>query len=131
MNTITAEVQEIQSIENLNIITFFSQKQHLKMMSLELSKKLHIGSKVSLSVKATNIALAKGTIGLLSYSNQLEVIILDIDEGVLLSSIKVDFFGETLESIITTDSKKRMHLHVGESVTALIKSSDLALERIL
>ncbi len=131
MNTISAEIKNIQSVADLNIITFSAQTECLKMMSLELNRTLKIGSKVSLSVKASNIALAKGTAALLSYSNQLPVTILAIDEGILLSSIEVDFFGETLESLITTDSKKRMHLKVGEHVTALIKSSDLALERLL
>jgi len=131
MSSISAEIKNIQSVEDLNIITFSAQTECLKMMSLELNRTLQIGSKVSLSVKASNIALAKGTSALLSYSNQLPVTILAIDEGILLSSIEVDFFGETLESLITTDSKKRMQLKVGERVTALIKSSDLALERLL
>jgi molybdopterin-binding protein len=131
MNTIHAVIQKIESTENLNIITFTTQTQELKMMSLALSDSLHIGSKISLTVKATNIALAKDIEGLLSYSNQLKVTILSIDEGELLSAIRVDFLGEVLESIITTDSKKRMQLMVGEEILALIKSSDLALESVL
>ena len=131
MSQLKAEVENIQSKESLHIVSFLSHGILLKMMSLDIPQILKEKTAVLLSVKATNIALAKNISGMLSYSNQLEVTILHIDEGELLCSIKLDFFGQELESIITTDSKIRMQLEVKQKVIALIKSSDLALERVL
>ena len=131
MSKIQAKVEKIQSKESLHIVSFLSHATPLKMMSLEISQTLKKDVEVLLSVKATNVALAKNINGILSYSNQLEVTIVKIDEGELLSSVILDFFGQELESIITSDSKQRMHLEIGQKVTALIKSSDLAIESIL
>jgi molybdopterin-binding protein len=88
-------------------------------------------SQVTLRTKATNIAIAKELQGMLSYSNQLKVSIQAIEMGSLLCSVKLLFEDTVLESIITADSAKRMQLKVGENVTALIKSSDLAIAELL
>lgn len=135
MNKIQARVENIQTNQSLHIVSFISHGTLLKMMSLELPNNLKKDTEILLSVKATNVALAKNITKdistMLSYSNQLPVTILSIDEGELLSSLLLEFHTSKLESIITTDSKIRMKLKVGEKVTALIKSSDLAIERVL
>ena len=131
MNRINATLTEIQSVESLNIVSFTTNESHLQMMSLSLSKKMLVGSRVMLSVKPTNIALAKSISGVLSYSNQLKVKILSIDKGKLLSSVLLDFEGNTLESIITTTSLIRMDLLIDDSIMAIIKSSDLSIESVI
>ena len=131
MNHIPAFVESIQSVDNLNIVTFHANKHLLKMMSLDLSAEIQMGTQVLLSCKPTNIAIAKNISGELSYSNQLEVTIHSINEGELLTvlALKCDEF--ILESIITRDSHKRMKLQKNDTVIALIKSSDLSIEKIL
>jgi molybdopterin-binding protein len=131
MNQIKASVTEIQSVENLNILTFSANHQLLKMMSLDLNNGLKIGTKVSLSFKSTTVAIAKNISGELSFSNQLKVGIISMEVGKLLTSLKLRFDEQTLESIIITASVKRMDLKVGESVVALIKSSDLSIGSVL
>ncbi|MCJ7766073.1 MAG: TOBE domain-containing protein, partial [Thiovulaceae bacterium] len=54
-----------------------------------------------------------------------------IDMGELLCSIKFYFSGHLLESIITGDSALRMQLAVGDTVVALIKSSELSILEVL
>ena len=127
MNQIKASVTEIQSVENLNIVTFKVNNHSLKMMSLDLSNVLVVGATVSLLFKPTTVAIAKNISGELSFSNQLEVKIVSMKVGELLASLKLTFDEYTLESIITSASVKRMGLEVGESVIALIKSSDLSM----
>jgi molybdopterin-binding protein len=127
MNQIKAIVIEIQSVENLNIVTFNAQDNILKMMSLDLDETIIVNAKVNLSFKATAVAIAKNIASELSFSNQLKVTIKAIEKGELLSSVKLIFKGYTFESIITTASVKRMDLRVEESVIALIKSSDLSI----
>jgi len=131
MSKITAQIEDIQSVENLNIVTFVSNDIKLEMMSLELNEKIKIGTKVLLSVKPTAVAIGKNFSGELSYSNQIKCKISSLEVGELLCSLQMNFNAFTLESIITTASQKRMNLQVNDEVTALIKSSELAIERIL
>jgi len=131
MSKLLATIKKIQSVDNLNIVTFECENTLLKMMSLELSKSIQIGSKVSLGIKSTSIGIAKDFSGVLSYSNQLNVVVEEVEDGELLSSIKLSFATYTLESIITRDSVKRMDLQVGDRVTAFIKANELSIIELL
>ncbi len=131
MNTLIANVKEIKSVDNLNIVTFDLNGITLSMMSLELHKDVKIGAKVRLTTKPTYIAIAKDFTGEVSYSNQLHVKIVHVENGELLSSVKLQLQDETLESIITKDSSLRMNLQVGDEVTAFIKANELSIMEVL
>ncbi len=131
MNQIRAFVHDIKSVENLNIVSFDANYHALTMMSLDLAKGLKKGVEVILSAKATSVAIAKNISGDLSYSNQLKVTIKAINRGKLLTLLVLEFDGLLLESIITTASHQRMELKVNDEVVALIKSSDLSIQRIV
>ncbi|MCJ7765898.1 MAG: TOBE domain-containing protein [Thiovulaceae bacterium] len=131
MNHINAMITDIKSVDAITIVSFEAGHQPMKMMSLELKETLVVGSKVILGAKATNIALAKEANPMLSISNQLDVTIERIDMGALLCSVKFDFDGHLLESIITRDSALRMQLAVGDEIVALIKSSELSILEVL
>ncbi len=131
MNSFLATITDIQSIENLNIVNFDVSGESLSMMSLELNDKLHIGSSVKLMAKPTHIAIAKKFSGDISYSNQLQAKIVKIDNGELLSSIKLSTAGGDCESVITKSSSSRMNLQVDDSVTIFIKASELSIKEIL
>ncbi|MCV6606587.1 MAG: TOBE domain-containing protein [Campylobacterales bacterium] len=130
MNIIEATVKKIDSKESLNIVNFDFQGNSLSMMSLEVGD-LYVDSKVSLGVKPTNIAIGKNLSGNLSYSNQLSGEIVEISNGELLCSVKVSIKDIVLESIITTNSSKRMNLKESDKVTLFIKASDLSILEIL
>jgi len=131
MNTIVAKVKEIKSINNLNIVKFDFAGTTLSMMSLELSDKIKVGAKVKLSTKPTHVAIAKKFSGEVSYSNKLPVKIVHVENGELLSSIKMRINDTTLESIITRDSSTRMNLRVDDKVTAFIKANELSIVEVL
>ena len=131
MNTIVAEVKEIKNIDNLNIVKFYFAGTTLSMMSLELNENIKVGAKVKLITKPTHIAIAKNFNGEVSYSNQLDAEIIHVENGELLSSIKIRIWETTLESIITKDSSERMNLHIGDKVTAFIKANELSIVEVL
>ncbi len=131
MSQFVATIKKIQTVDSLNIVEFSFSKFTLKMMSLDLSKDVQIGKKVKLSVKPTNIIIAKDLFGEISLSNQLVVTIDNIENGELLSSIILKIDDVYFESIITVDSSKRMNLQKGDEVKALIKASNLSIEEIL
>lgn len=131
INKIEAIVTSMQTSDILNITSFSFQNFSLAMMSLELEN-INVGDRVLLSVKPTAVAIAKEINGLLSYSNQLQGVIIFIDYGKLLTDIHVLVKDITINAIITTNSAKRMNLKQDDEVTCLIKASDLSLyEKIL
>ena len=131
MNSMTATVTRIDTVENLNIVQFDMQGDSLTMMSLDLNDTIQSGTVVKLAVKATNIAIGKEISGSLSYANQLPVIVENIEEGALLSAVSLKHFDTVLEAIITADALKRMDLHKGDKVTALIKASEIYIQEII
>ena len=131
MSKLIATIKKINCIDNLNIVEFDFLGNSLKMMSLGLNSNIQIGIKVQLSVKPTNISIAKNFTGEISLSNQLVAIIQNIENGELLSSISLKIDDFLLESIITVESSKRMNLQIGDEVIILIKASNLSIEEVL
>ena len=131
MNQITAQVQEIQSVQNLNILKLTCKDTPLKMTTLDLNETITKESQVVLTCKPTSVAIGKNIQGELSFSNQLHVKIISLEVGQLLCALKLQFEEFVLESIITTDSQKSMQLQVGDEVIALIKSTDLSIAEVL
>jgi molybdopterin-binding protein len=126
-----AVITKIENVESLHIVSFDFGDTKLKMMSLDLDNSFCVGAKVLLSVKPVCVALAKNIEGVLSYSNQIVSKVISIEEGKLLSSIKLLASKNSFESIITTTSLKRMDLVEGDEVVALIKANDLSIMEVL
>lgn len=125
MSQMVATVKSIENLEQLNIVEFEFNAHVLKMMSLDLNSNISIGKKVLLSVKPTNIALAKDLAGEISFSNQIAATIQTLTHGKLLSSVGLIIDNIVFESIITLNSAKRMNLRINDEVIMLIKASDL------
>jgi len=131
MNHIPATITGIDGHEGITIVDFVAAQQPMRMMALEIDPALGVGTKVTLGIKASNIALGKVPLETISISNQLNVIIEEIEKGRLLSSVTFRLGDTILESIITRDSLDRMKLQAGDAVVALVKSSELSiLEKI-
>ena len=131
MSQLVATIKKITSVDNLNIVEFDFNGLTLKMMSLDLNDDVKIGKKVELSVKPSNISIAKNLIGEISLSNQIVATIQSLENGQLLTSVILKINDTLLESIITVDSSKRMNLQIGEVVTILIKASNLSIGEVL
>ena len=131
MSKLEATIVKIDNVDSLHMVTFDFSGYKLKMMSLDLGDNINIGTKVLLGIKPISVALAKELGGALSYSNQIDSKIEFIEEGQLLSSIKLLAYGKTFESIITTNSLKRMNLSVGDDVMALIKANEIFIAEVL
>ena len=106
-----AFIEDIHSFENLNIVSFDYHGTKLKMMSLELSQEMKVGTKVSLNMKPNAIAIGKNFSGMLSCTNQIKTVIDSIEDGKLLCSVKLLYAEDILESIVLEkDSLKKKEL---------------------
>ncbi|WP_457747539.1 TOBE domain-containing protein [Sulfurimonas sp.] len=131
MSKFLATLQEIKNKDSLYILTFKSKSHTFKMMSLDLEQTITQGSTVQLECKASSVAIAKDFTGELSYGNQLEGRIVALEYGELLTHLYIDIKESIIESLITSDSAKKMNLKVNDRVSALIKSSDLSIREII
>jgi len=130
MNTIKAVVTNIQSVDNLSIVTFQAQNTQMRMMSLGLNTPIKIDSKVILGVKASSILIAKDLSGMISSSNQLKCVVKSVKNGELLSSLNLSFNDSLIQSVITKDSSLKMNLQKDDNVLAIIKSSELSIVEV-
>lgn len=131
MSQIIATIKNIRNVDSLNIVEFGFFNHTLKMVSLNLNKEITLNKKVKLSIKPTNILIAKNLQGEISISNQLKAKIVKVENGELLSSILLKIEDTILESIITVDSSKNMNLVEDEEVLILIKASDLFIQEVI
>lgn len=127
MNRLKAKIKTIKNIDKLHFLSFIIKKQNISMLSLEINENIKVGDIVYLTIKSTNIALSKNLPQNISIINKLETKIIDIKDGEILTSIKLDIDGFILESIITTKAYLDMNLHIDDEVIALIKGSEIAI----
>lgn len=123
INEIYAKVVKIITKDNLSFIKFESFEKEFSMLSLSVS--LDINDEVIISFKPSSVAIAKGNLGLLSYSNQIKTNISNLEIGEILTSIKANFYDFKLESLISTNSAKRLNLELNDEITMLIKATDV------
>jgi molybdopterin-binding protein len=67
---------------------------------------------------------------MLSGRNQLTGRILEVKIDGLLAQVKLSIGGQVITSIITAEAAREMRLQVGETATALIKSTEVMVLRV-
>ena len=127
MNRIEARITHIEQTDNITILSFDAQGRAMRMMALGLNLPVRNGTAVILGFKASHVALAKALNGSLSISNRLDAVIESVETGALLCSVRLRVGLTSIESIITRESAEHMGLRAGDSVTALIKASDVSI----
>lgn len=61
----------------------------------------------------------------LSARNQLKGTIKNIQDGIVTSKVELDVGGSKLVAVITKDSVEELGLKIGDSVSAVIKSTSI------
>ncbi|MFF7384603.1 TOBE domain-containing protein [Streptomyces griseoluteus] len=85
------------------------------------------GTPVHALVKATEVSLATAPVDHISIRNQLTGTISGITMGTAMASVKVTVPGAEVTSAITHESAAELKLAEGDSVVALIKSTEVSL----
>jgi len=131
MNSFIARVSDIQNVESLNIVLFDFYGKSLSMMSLDLNENIKIGVRVKLIVKPTHVFITKDVDSTVSCANRLQANIVAVENGQLLSTLRLGLQEGELESIVTREMSNVMNLRVGDKVTAFIQESELSIGEIL
>ncbi len=127
MNSMIATVKQIQSADNLNVVTFDYAGNTLKMMSLDIHNIIVEGQKVLIGTKATSIDIIKNDTTQKRMINTIHAKVEAIKHGELLSSITLAVGRFTLESIMIREMTEDLQLCVDDAVLALINASELAI----
>lgn len=87
-----------------------------------------MGCRVKVLFKETEVALAKGLAGEVSFSNCFPAIVTGIKSGCMLADITLKSAGGELNSIITVRAVAKLGLKMNDEVTVLIRASQLSLD---
>ncbi|MFE6686760.1 molybdopterin-binding protein [Streptomyces sp. NPDC057743] len=85
------------------------------------------GSPVRVLMKSTEVALATGTIDGLSIRNRIPGTVVAVATGGAMAGVKVAVAGGELTAAVTKDAAAELGLAAGSEVTALVKSTEVAL----
>jgi molybdopterin-binding protein len=130
MNRIEGKILEIMATEGVSLVKCEASAEKLIMIALELPTDVCTNANVQLGIKATHIMLSRKRITHSTVSNQIPVIIQNINEGNILSSVKLDFKGTLLESIVPKYALSMLNLKQGEPAFAVFQASELSIIKV-
>jgi len=85
-------------------------------------------SAVQVLIKSTEVSVSVDPVGRVSVRNVLPGTVVAVDHGEIMSTLKVGLpGGDVLTAVITKESAQELALDVGVAVTALVKSTDVAI----
>jgi len=97
---------------------------HHRIPESQLDKFLHVARSKG------DIASRRSGFRLVSARNQLIGRVTDIKISGLMAQVTVSFGGQRITSVITADAVREMRLRKGETIAALIKSTEVMLLRV-
>lgn len=127
-----AKVSEIYEFNGLSAVKFTTKFTKLTMVSLEIPRGISLESAVKIGFKSSEVIIATQKLQNCSLSNEIPCVIQEAKFGEILTSVKLKTSSdEIFESIITTNSAKRLNLKSNLSVFAYIKATSLFIDEIL
>ena len=130
MQSLKVSISEIKKLDGLNLVKFSFFDLILTMFSLDLDDDIVVGLDVFIGFKSTHISIVKEFSGISSDINHLKVLVVDVEDGEFLSSIKLDLKGSFINIIITKESSKALDLQVQDEVSLFINPSEIFISSI-
>ncbi|EAT99665.1 MULTISPECIES: TOBE domain-containing protein [Campylobacter] len=128
-NQLNVEITEVKSgAVNSLIVAKMPGGETLKAtvtIDSEKALELKAGKKAVFLFKASSVIVAKNGELKLSATNQIKGVVSEVKDGAVNSEIIIDAKGDKISAIITKHSSEHMHLKVGDSVTAIIKATQI------
>lgn len=133
MNQLRGRIVGIESNDHVSLVDVEISGDTFSAMLLETPESasyLLIGNEVQVLFKETEVSLAKNLSGLISLRNRVHGSVRSVRRGAILSEVVLDYRGQTLTSIITTRSIRRLDIKQGDEVEALIKANEVSLMEV-
>ncbi len=132
MNLLNAKILNTESRGNISLVNCNVNNHILQAMVIgneSTMEYLSNNNQIELLINETEITIAKDLTGSISIANQFLCEIISIQKGYLFSRIKLNFEGQELYSLLTTDVCLKLNLEKGDIVTALIKANEIFLKQ--
>ncbi len=123
MNYIIAVLENIISVENLNLLHFKCNNQRINVLILQLNLNLKKNKKAKLYIKPTKLFLNKDKY---NYENRLKVKIEEINFGEILARIKCKFFEYDFEVLMLKE-----YINFKDEAYLYFKSTDISVVEVL
>ncbi|MFY0592139.1 TOBE domain-containing protein [Roseivirga sp.] len=133
MNTLAAEISSIQTQGSLSIVKLRIAEEELTSIVIdtpETSDFLNKDYPVNALFKETEVIIGLSESPELSIENSLKGTISDITSDELLIRVVIQIETDTISSIVSTASVKKLQLTIGKTVYAMIKSNEIMLAAI-
>lgn len=133
MNKLRGRIIRIESNDHVSLVDVDVSGDIFTATLLETPEDapyLRVGNSVEVLFKETEVSLAKGLTGLISLRNRVLTTVKLVRSGVILSEVVLDYRGQTISSIITTGSIKRLDIKPGDEVEALVKANEVTLMEV-
>ena len=133
MSTLRGRITAIEFNDHVSLVDVDVSGDILTATLLETpddAPYLKVGNSVDVLFKETEVSLAKNLSGLISLRNRMMTKVRLVRSGVILSEVVLDYRGQTIRSIITTRSIKRLAINPGDEVEALVKANELTLMEV-
>ena len=133
MNKLRGRIIRVESNDHVSLVDVEVSGDHFTATLLETPEDapyLKVGNKVDVLFKETEVSLAKGLAGLISLRNRVLTTVKLVRSGVILSEVVLDYRGQTISSIITSGSIKRLDIKPGDEVEALVKANEVTLMEV-
>ena len=132
MNRLIVTVENIESIDLINLIKLKIENCKITVLSLELDSKLKKDTQVIIGFKPNKVIVAKNINNALSLSNQFDAKVISVEIGKLLCKLKLSICEDNIiSSIFLKNTLKKMDLKVGDKITAFVEASDISILGIL
>jgi len=128
MNNLKGKIEKISSHDELLLLELSVHNTNMKAIIIGKPNDysyLRIGNEAAIIFKETEVILSKDKNLNISLQNNLTCTITSVNKGELLSQVNLDFNGNSLASIITSNSVDRLNLKTGDVISALIKTNEI------
>jgi molybdopterin-binding protein len=130
MNTLKGRIIEIQSSDMISLISVDVDGDVFSSIVLEGKQGpacYHKNDQVQVLFKETEVGIAKGLSGHVSFRNRFAARVHQVEHGSILARIVLDYKGKSIESVISRKSAQEMALKEGDDVEWLVKTNEVSL----
>ncbi len=130
MNTLKGNIKTLNTQGRLTIVTVNVSGIPLNSIIIENPDTVSYllpGHPVQVMFKETEVVIGKGKDLPLSLDNRLEGKILEVNQGVLLSSVSMETQAGVIKATLTTEAVSRLLLQAGDTVSAFVKTTEIML----
>ncbi|MEO8415920.1 MAG: TOBE domain-containing protein [Ginsengibacter sp.] len=132
MNSVTGEITSIKVSGNISLVTIMAHTIFFKTLVVETPATatwLKLYNKINMIFKETEVVIGKGLEHPVSLQNKLPGKIIGIENGELMSQVKVDTVVGNIVAIISRDAVVQLNLQVGETVSAMVKTNEIMISQ--